>query len=115
MLMDSTTGADPLLEQRRLAEGVILRGCGSALPGVGSVPPFEAQIREEFLHGRLPVQYFNIRGGAFELGPFHGIEHMRRSGCGLREHTAGTELHRCIGPERAVYGSPKPACTRPPT
>ena len=94
-------------EQRRLPEGVVPCGGGSGILRRSAVPPFEPKISQQFLDGRLPFQYFNFRGAVFELGPFHGIELIRRTGRCLREHTGRTP--------NGGYGSPNPACTSPPT
>lgn len=72
------------------------------------MPPLKPQVGEQLLNGRLPVQYFDIRGAVFEPGHFHGIKNIRRSGQDPLKHTAARDFGR-----KAASGFPEPCLHQP--
>ena len=83
------------------------RGTGSRSFGI----PVQAQFGEQLLHRHLPVQHFNFGGVVVKVEPFHGIELIRSFPQRCPEHTAMSRFST----RGITYGSPKPACTSPPT
>lgn len=104
-----------MLEKCRLVEQVTGRCTGTGVAGGGIRVPFETKVGQQLLHGRLPIQYFYLLGVVFGVGPFHGIELIRRWPRRCPEHTAGPESGHSRPSGEADQGSPNPACTRPPT